>query len=317
MGDATAAWVADAESAFCMQCSAEFWLLLRRHHCRNCGQLLCYQCSPWRTELAQVVSQAGSTPGVPGTTYRVCKACAGVGNDGGNSSSPTSNASYGPRVPAKKGLPNALHVAASVGNVCKLLDGIEPLVAAAKGAGGAVPWEVDAGDKSRHTPLHLAVMGGHVDCAKALLEAGCNPNLLTEKGVSGWDLCVVVHSDAAKTRGRQAILKMRGSVHRLVAPDIKFTATGTTRAPAISARTSEKSTPSRNPEKSSPPKKDKKKSKSKEKTKANAEQKEKKKPQQKLKRSSPKQKGGGGVRASKKVGDDSGTESSDLEEWSD
>ena len=33
MGDATAARVADAESAFCMQCSAEFWLLLRRHHC--------------------------------------------------------------------------------------------------------------------------------------------------------------------------------------------------------------------------------------------------------------------------------------------
>ena len=315
MGDNTGTWVSDGEAVTCMQCSAEFWLLLRRHHCRGCGQLLCYQCSSERTGLSQVVGPAGFIPGEPGATYRVCKVCAGTASSGTSTGGQGTPVDYGPRVPAKKGLPNALHVAASVGNMCKLLDAIEPLVEAAKEAGGVVPWEVDAGDKSRHTPFHLAAMGGHHDCAKALLEAGCNPNLMNEKSASGWDICALSHPDGNKTRGRQLILRMRGSVHRAVAAP-------TPTPPVSTAASSSEDKPAKDKASSSPKKEkrtEKTNMKDRDRHKSTGRRKGKGKADQKKhsKRSGPKQSGGSGARAPKKPGAGSSDDSSDLDEWSD
>ena len=35
----------DNQVTNCHQCGKEFYLFLRRHHCRNCGRIFCYECS--------------------------------------------------------------------------------------------------------------------------------------------------------------------------------------------------------------------------------------------------------------------------------
>jgi hypothetical protein len=159
MGDGGPTWVEDSAHPACMLCGAEYWLFLRRHHCRACGKLVCWSCSQERRELSLVVAKGSGTgpqqqPGNPGTHYRVCTECVGAGVGGGEGE----GEGGAPARQAKKGMPNALHVAASVGNICKLQFALEPLAEAAEAldpGNGRVPWEVDAGDQKRMTPFHL------------------------------------------------------------------------------------------------------------------------------------------------------------------
>lgn len=44
-------WVEDDSVAKCFQCSKEFTFILRRHHCRLCGRVFCYQCSNYFVTL--------------------------------------------------------------------------------------------------------------------------------------------------------------------------------------------------------------------------------------------------------------------------
>ncbi|CAH0389172.1 unnamed protein product [Bemisia tabaci] len=37
-------WMPDSKSKECYDCSCKFTLLIRRHHCRVCGQIFCYRC---------------------------------------------------------------------------------------------------------------------------------------------------------------------------------------------------------------------------------------------------------------------------------
>mmetsp|Transcript_24332 Transcript_24332/g.34889 ORF Transcript_24332/g.34889 Transcript_24332/m.34889 type:complete len:283 (-) Transcript_24332:132-980(-) len=39
-------WVPDTSTAFCMVCRKDFSLLVRRHHCRKCGRVVCKECAP-------------------------------------------------------------------------------------------------------------------------------------------------------------------------------------------------------------------------------------------------------------------------------
>eukprot|EP00117_Sycon_ciliatum_P009990 scpid15836/ scgid12063/ FYVE and coiled-coil domain-containing protein 1 len=41
---AVVTWVADDQADACMQCAVEFSLFTRRHHCRHCGRVFCYDC---------------------------------------------------------------------------------------------------------------------------------------------------------------------------------------------------------------------------------------------------------------------------------
>lgn len=61
-------WVPDNEAAGCMGdgCGAEFRLLVRRHHCRNCGGVFCHGCS---------VNER-AVPGFGEGAVRVCDRCA-------------------------------------------------------------------------------------------------------------------------------------------------------------------------------------------------------------------------------------------------
>eukprot|EP01051_Picozoa_sp_SAG22_P017840 SAG22_NODE_2848_length_2160_cov_6.810771_2_plen_246_part_00 len=83
---------------------------------------------------------------------------------------------------ASRGAPTTLHVAASladVGRLRKLL---------ATGAGGGQPKGLDSGDRKQYTAFHVACAGGHVECVRLLLAAGCDVTLLNAAGLTGWEL---------------------------------------------------------------------------------------------------------------------------------
>ncbi|XP_064556373.1 pleckstrin homology domain-containing family F member 1 homolog isoform X8 [Drosophila montana] len=61
-----AVWVPDAEASICMHCKkTQFTFVQRRHHCRNCGAVVCAGCSSKKFLLPQ---QSGKA-------LRVCDAC--------------------------------------------------------------------------------------------------------------------------------------------------------------------------------------------------------------------------------------------------
>ena len=40
-------WVPDSNVVQCTECSTDFSLLVRKHHCRNCGKIFCNSCSDY------------------------------------------------------------------------------------------------------------------------------------------------------------------------------------------------------------------------------------------------------------------------------
>ncbi|MFT7816806.1 pleckstrin-like domain-containing family F member 1-like [Arapaima gigas] len=60
-----AAWIPDWASAICMRCSGKFSVTNRRHHCRQCGFLVCNSCSRSRC----VLNNISHSP------VRVCSLC--------------------------------------------------------------------------------------------------------------------------------------------------------------------------------------------------------------------------------------------------
>jgi hypothetical protein len=44
-------WESDEQAKACRVCDRKFGLLLRRHHCRKCGLVVCDKCSSWKVFL--------------------------------------------------------------------------------------------------------------------------------------------------------------------------------------------------------------------------------------------------------------------------
>ena len=40
-------WVPNKKVNYCFDCGAEFGYLIRKHHCRSCGRIFCYDCARW------------------------------------------------------------------------------------------------------------------------------------------------------------------------------------------------------------------------------------------------------------------------------
>uniref|UniRef100_A0A2D4HN08 phosphatidylinositol-3,5-bisphosphate 3-phosphatase n=1 Tax=Micrurus lemniscatus lemniscatus TaxID=129467 RepID=A0A2D4HN08_MICLE len=59
-------WLPDHLAAHCYGCDSVFWLVSRKHHCRNCGNVFCSSCC---NQKAPVPSQQLFEPS------RVCKTC--------------------------------------------------------------------------------------------------------------------------------------------------------------------------------------------------------------------------------------------------
>ncbi|KAJ1426424.1 hypothetical protein B484DRAFT_450718 [Ochromonadaceae sp. CCMP2298] len=66
VGEHAPLWKPDAQVSQCKSCTASFSLLLRRHHCRNCGFIVCDNCSKGRFKLEHVDKDKD---------VRVCAAC--------------------------------------------------------------------------------------------------------------------------------------------------------------------------------------------------------------------------------------------------
>lgn len=57
-------WADDSEVLNCLSCNRGFSMTIRRHHCRNCGQIFCNDCSSKQAPL-----EANKKP------VRVCDGC--------------------------------------------------------------------------------------------------------------------------------------------------------------------------------------------------------------------------------------------------
>jgi len=65
IGDAAPVWIPDQRVTMCQNCSAEFSLVNRRHHCRACGAVVCAHCSGNKAPLRYRQFEAS----------RVCDSC--------------------------------------------------------------------------------------------------------------------------------------------------------------------------------------------------------------------------------------------------
>jgi hypothetical protein len=67
-------WVPDSERMACSLCNKKFNTGRRKHHCRQCGDIFCDDCSKGRKVVAQRAS-GGPTDEKSGEKVRVCKTC--------------------------------------------------------------------------------------------------------------------------------------------------------------------------------------------------------------------------------------------------
>lgn len=65
LGKQAPVWIPDNRVTMCQQCTAEFTLTFRRHHCRACGKVVCDHCSANRAPLQYKKNQS----------LRVCDTC--------------------------------------------------------------------------------------------------------------------------------------------------------------------------------------------------------------------------------------------------
>lgn len=81
-----APWQLDDDCAVCTRCKHEFTFMIRKHHCRSCGMVVCDYCSQHREYLSQPAREyTGAGPAtspppaldadVPCTLQRICDAC--------------------------------------------------------------------------------------------------------------------------------------------------------------------------------------------------------------------------------------------------
>jgi hypothetical protein len=69
-------WVADDSAVGCQRCARPFNVIVRRHHCRACGRVVCGRCSAGRARLTFLTETDAPV--------RVCDDCKGVLDRGGS-----------------------------------------------------------------------------------------------------------------------------------------------------------------------------------------------------------------------------------------
>ena len=65
LGDSAPVWVPDYQVTMCQACTSPFTLVIRRHHCRACGSVVCTHCSDNKAPLKYKQFQPA----------RVCDSC--------------------------------------------------------------------------------------------------------------------------------------------------------------------------------------------------------------------------------------------------
>ncbi|CEF70876.1 FYVE zinc finger domain and Zinc finger, FYVE/PHD-type domain and Zinc finger, RING/FYVE/PHD-type domain and Zinc finger, FYVE-related domain and Domain of unknown function DUF3480 domain-containing protein [Strongyloides ratti] len=67
LGKIEPVWIDDKEADSCMLCNTKFSIILRRHHCRSCGRVLCNSCCNQRRSLRFANDDTKK--------FRVCESC--------------------------------------------------------------------------------------------------------------------------------------------------------------------------------------------------------------------------------------------------
>lgn len=49
-------WIPDSKADKCMNCSEEFAIFRRKHHCRACGKVVCHDCSTRVGKLYRILN---------------------------------------------------------------------------------------------------------------------------------------------------------------------------------------------------------------------------------------------------------------------
>jgi hypothetical protein len=78
-------WVDDNMVTHCHHCRAQFWSLLRKHHCRNCGNIFCHNCTSHNIVIPKFITDRPEPADYWNISYyiypskpieeRVCDAC--------------------------------------------------------------------------------------------------------------------------------------------------------------------------------------------------------------------------------------------------
>lgn len=71
-----AQWIPDANRTRCAGCNNEFGLFRRKHHCRQCGDIFCADCSNKQKALVRPARR--NTEDTDAGPYRVCNTCHGI-----------------------------------------------------------------------------------------------------------------------------------------------------------------------------------------------------------------------------------------------
>lgn len=69
--------VNDSTITHCYNCNSAFGMIHRKHHCRACGRIFCYNCSQWSERIPQDLISYNDTKHwiIPGQASRVCQSC--------------------------------------------------------------------------------------------------------------------------------------------------------------------------------------------------------------------------------------------------
>ena len=78
-------WIDDSMVTECHRCGKKFSLYVRKHHCRNCGNIFCYNCADKYTVIPEFITDRPDAADYWNVTYyltifkgvdeRVCTPC--------------------------------------------------------------------------------------------------------------------------------------------------------------------------------------------------------------------------------------------------
>ena len=78
LGEIAPIWVPDDRVTMCQLCLETFTFLLRRHHCRACGKVVCASCSRFRAVLPYMAASSPAPASATVDAERVCEKCADI-----------------------------------------------------------------------------------------------------------------------------------------------------------------------------------------------------------------------------------------------
>ncbi|XP_069123641.1 uncharacterized protein [Argopecten irradians] len=202
-------WVADDAVSFCVLCNNKFNQLRRKHHCRQCGRVMCGKCCSEKVMLPQLgVSQP----------ERVCDSCLPVANLVTKSRS----SALQQQMKAAQGLVNQL---IEPHGLCRVVElgGLQTMVALARIENDALAKCVMSGlhQLAMHHPLHTILVEIGVVCAirSILMRPNSDDDQMKQDGISA----LMIFCKSPELRARVVKDGVLDPVLKLCGPDNKYT----------------------------------------------------------------------------------------------